>query len=93
MILNDIHVYMIFNLYLLINDGFIYLMFSEHVGHSHLIYAGMERSPEGSYTLKPLKQKQFVDGLSYLLQEIYGIENKNMERQKVLVDSKFETLF
>ena len=26
--------------------------------------------------LKPLKQKLFVDGLSYLLQEIYGLENK-----------------
>ena len=28
------------------------------------------------YMLKPLKQKLFVDGLSYLLQEIYGLENK-----------------
>ena len=28
--------------------------------------------------LKPLKQKLFVDGLSYLLQEIYGLENKVM---------------
>ena len=31
-----------------------------------------------TYTLKPLKQKLFVDGLVYLLQEIYGIENKNI---------------
>ena len=30
------------------------------------------------YMLKPLKQKLFVDGLSYLLQEIYGLENKVM---------------
>lgn len=47
------------------------------------MYAVIEKSPEGSYLIKPLKQKQFVDGLCYLLQEIYGIENKNMERMKV----------
>ena len=28
------------------------------------------------YAIKALKQKQMVDGLCYLLQEIYGIENK-----------------
>ncbi|XP_022662877.1 RING finger protein 157-like isoform X2 [Varroa jacobsoni] len=39
---------------------------------------GSISQPTGSsYTLKPLKQKLFVDGLVYLLQEIYGIENKN----------------
>ncbi|XP_076459581.1 E3 ubiquitin-protein ligase MGRN1-like isoform X2 [Babylonia areolata] len=54
----------------------------EHIGHSHIMYAVIEKSPEGSYIIKPLKQKQFVDGLCYLLQEIYGIENKNMERLK-----------
>lgn len=54
----------------------------EHAGHSHIMYAVIEKSPEGSYIIKPLKQKQFVDGLCYLLQEIYGIENKNMERLK-----------
>ncbi|PVD38213.1 hypothetical protein C0Q70_00824 [Pomacea canaliculata] len=54
----------------------------EHAGHSHIMYAVIEKSPEGSYLIKPLKQKQFVDGLCYLLQEIYGIENKNMERMK-----------
>ena len=31
--------------------------------------------------LKPLKQKLFVDGLSYLLQEIYGLENKVRNRK------------
>ncbi|XP_005112498.1 E3 ubiquitin-protein ligase MGRN1 isoform X2 [Aplysia californica] len=54
----------------------------EHAGHAHITYAAIERSQEGSYAIKPLKQKQVVDGLSYLLQEIYGIENKNMERMK-----------
>lgn len=27
--------------------------------------------------MKPMKQKQMVEGVFYLLQEIYGIENKN----------------
>ncbi|XP_059168403.1 probable E3 ubiquitin-protein ligase MGRN1 isoform X2 [Physella acuta] len=54
----------------------------EHAGHAHITYAVLEKSAEGSYTMKPLKQKQVVDGLCYLLQEIYGIENKNMERIK-----------
>ena len=58
-------------------------LLTEHAGHSHIMYAVIEKSPEGSYIIKPLKQKQFVDGLCYLLQEIYGIENKNMERLKV----------
>lgn len=55
---------------------------SEHIGHAHVTYAVVERNQEGSYSIKPLKQKQVVDGLCYLLQEIYGIENKNMERMK-----------
>lgn len=59
------------------------LLSKEHVGHAHITYAVIEKSQEGSYAIKPLKQKQVVDGLSYLLQEIYGIENKSMERMKV----------
>ncbi|XP_067670967.1 E3 ubiquitin-protein ligase MGRN1-like [Haliotis asinina] len=55
----------------------------EHIGHSHITYAMLEKGVEGGYNIKPLKQKQFVDGLAYLLQEIYGIENKNMERSKL----------
>jgi len=38
----------------------------------------VEKHSDGGYILKPLKQKLFVDGLLYLLQEIYGIENKKM---------------
>lgn len=46
---------------------------------SHTTLAAIERSSDGSYMLKALKQKLFVDGLSYLLQEIYGLENKNSD--------------
>lgn len=42
----------------------------------------VEKHTDG-FALKPLKQKLFVDGLSYLLQEIYGIENKNADNCKV----------
>lgn len=44
---------------------------------SHTTIATVEKITDGSYILKALKQKLFVDGLCYLLQEIYGIENKN----------------
>ncbi|ELT89988.1 hypothetical protein CAPTEDRAFT_155141 [Capitella teleta] len=54
----------------------------DHVGHSQVTMAIVEKTSEGGYTLKPLKQKQMVDGLCYLLQEIYGIENKSSNRAK-----------
>lgn len=47
-----------------------------------MTFAVVEKHSEG-YVLKPLKQKLFVDGLSYLLQEIYGIENKKADNAKV----------
>ena len=58
-------------------------MWSDHVGHCHVTYAVVDNSSDGTYSLRCLKQKQFVDGVGYLLQEIYGIENKNTERAKV----------
>lgn len=53
----------------------------EYIGHSHMTFAVVDKV-EGGYSLKALKQKQMVDGLCYLLQEIYGIENKNVDRPK-----------
>ena len=46
---------------------------------SHATFAVVEKHTD-DFALKPLKQKLFVDGLSYLLQEIYGIENKNADK-------------
>nr|XP_040574905.1 E3 ubiquitin-protein ligase MGRN1-like [Lepeophtheirus salmonis] len=43
---------------------------------SHSTIGIVEKYSDGSYILKAVKQKIFVDGLSYLLQEIYGLENK-----------------
>lgn len=48
-----------------------------------MVIAFVEKNADETYTLKPLKQKLFVDGLCYLLQEIYGIENKNVTTSKV----------
>ncbi|XP_069608172.1 E3 ubiquitin ligase RNF157 isoform X1 [Ranitomeya imitator] len=59
----------------------------EHLGHCHVLMATFERHADGSFCVKPLKQKQVVDGVSYLLQEIYGIENKyNSHDSKVTED-------
>ncbi|NXY00287.1 RN157 ligase, partial [Centropus bengalensis] len=59
----------------------------EHTGHCHVLLATFERHSDGTFCVKPLKQKQVVDGVSYLLQEIYGIENKyNTQDSKVAED-------
>ncbi|XP_031420698.1 E3 ubiquitin-protein ligase MGRN1b isoform X5 [Clupea harengus] len=52
------------------------------IGHAHVLLAAFERHMDGSFSVKPLKQKQIVDRVSYLLQEIYGIENKNNQETK-----------
>lgn len=51
---------------------------NEECRQSHTTICVIDHHPESnSYVLRALKQKIFVDGLCYLLQEIYGIENKN----------------
>uniref|UniRef100_G1DG22 E3 ubiquitin-protein ligase n=1 Tax=Capra hircus TaxID=9925 RepID=G1DG22_CAPHI len=54
----------------------------EVTGHAHVLWAAFEKHMGGSFSVKPLKQKQIVDRVSYLLQEIYGIENKNNQVTK-----------
>ncbi|XP_071966045.1 E3 ubiquitin-protein ligase MGRN1-like isoform X2 [Antedon mediterranea] len=61
----------------------------EHAGHSHALLATLEKVSDEQYAIKPLKQKQMVEGVYYLLQEIYGIENKkvtNIQQDEVDVD-------
>nr|XP_050853636.1 E3 ubiquitin ligase Rnf157 isoform X1 [Vespula vulgaris]XP_050853637.1 E3 ubiquitin ligase Rnf157 isoform X1 [Vespula vulgaris] len=55
---------------------------SDEPKQSHTTIAVVEKHSDGTYVLKALKQKLYVDGLCYLLQEIYGIENKNTESAK-----------
>ncbi|XP_054708358.1 E3 ubiquitin-protein ligase MGRN1-like [Uloborus diversus] len=62
----------------------------EEPRQSHVVIAVVEKNLDGTYTLKPLKQKLFVDGLCYLLQEIYGIENKNVYQSKDAADDDCE---
>jgi hypothetical protein len=59
-------------------------MYVNNFGHYFLLdpkqhqatYCLIEHSSDASYVLKALKQKLYVDNLAYLLQDIYGIENK-----------------
>ncbi|GBP66593.1 E3 ubiquitin ligase RNF157 [Eumeta japonica] len=60
-------------IYCVVDEG------QEEIRQSHTTIAVVERHSDGTYGLKALKQKLFVDGLCYLLQEIYGIENKNLD--------------
>ena len=58
----------------------------DHAGHSHIAFCVLEHLNDG-YHIKTLKQKQCVDGLVYILQEFYGIENKETDHPKVLLIS------
>uniref|UniRef100_A0A8C9KBX9 E3 ubiquitin-protein ligase n=1 Tax=Panthera tigris altaica TaxID=74533 RepID=A0A8C9KBX9_PANTA len=62
----------------------------EVTGHAHVLLAAFEKHVDGSFSVKPLKQKQIVDRVSYLLQEIYGIENKNNQETKENSDNSNE---
>lgn len=55
-------------------------LYFEDMRQSHTTIATVEKTTDGTFMLKALKQKLFVDGLCYLLQEIYGIENKNNDK-------------
>ncbi|XP_077272467.1 mahogunin ring finger 1 isoform X2 [Temnothorax americanus] len=55
---------------------------ADDLKQSHTTIAVVEKHSDGTYVLKALKQKLYVDGLCYLVQEIYGIENKNTENAK-----------
>lgn len=46
---------------------------------SHSLVATIEKSQlDDSYSIKPLKQLIFADGVQYILQDIYGIEHKQL---------------
>ncbi|XP_069365522.1 E3 ubiquitin-protein ligase MGRN1 isoform X1 [Maniola hyperantus] len=60
-------------IYCVVDEG------QDEIRQSHSTIAVVEKHSDGTYVLKALKQKLFVDGLCYLLQEIYGIENKNLD--------------
>ncbi|XP_034252044.1 probable E3 ubiquitin-protein ligase MGRN1 [Thrips palmi] len=62
----------------------------EEPKQSHTTIAVIDRHSDGTYVLKALKQKLFVDGLCYLLQEVYGIENKNNDNNKATADDDTE---
>jgi len=51
----------------------------EEPRQSHVTIGVIEKHSDGSYALKTLKQKLFVDGLCYLIQEIYGVERKGAD--------------
>lgn len=57
---------------------------NEECRQSHTTICVIDHHPETcTYVLRALKQKIFVDGLCYLLQEIYGIENKAVNKTSI----------
>uniref|UniRef100_A0A8C4Q8S0 E3 ubiquitin-protein ligase n=1 Tax=Eptatretus burgeri TaxID=7764 RepID=A0A8C4Q8S0_EPTBU len=61
---------------------------TEHTGHTHILMATFDKNADGIFVVKPLKQKQVVDGVCYLLQEIYGIENKANRANEETIDDE-----
>lgn len=56
---------------------------------SHSLVAVVEKNVNsGSFTLKPFIQKMFIDGLHFLLQEVYGIENKTVPQVSSPIDGQ-----
>ncbi|XP_026501508.1 probable E3 ubiquitin-protein ligase MGRN1 [Vanessa tameamea] len=70
-------------IYCVVDEG------QDEIRQSHTTIAVVEKHSDGTYVLKALKQKLFVDGLCYLLQEIYGIENKNLD-SKITAEEETE---
>ncbi|XP_055373760.1 probable E3 ubiquitin-protein ligase MGRN1 isoform X2 [Condylostylus longicornis] len=60
---------------------------AEDSRQSHTTICVVDHHSDGTYALRALKQKIFVDGLSYLLQEIYGIENKTLNKPAIDEDT------
>jgi hypothetical protein len=54
----------------------------DNQGHSHVLVGSFEKLSDGSYIVKSVKQKQMIDGCVYILQEIYGLENKGHKSVK-----------
>lgn len=54
----------------------------EYQGHSESTLTGIEKLSDGSYSIKFMKQKIMVDGFCMMLQELYGIENKNTDNSR-----------
>ena len=51
--------------------------------HSHTTFATFEKLNDGSYSIKCLKQKQRIDGVYFLLQEVFGIEKPKTNRSDI----------
>lgn len=58
----------------------------DHPRQSHATLGLIDKYSDSSVTIKGIKQKLFIDGLSYLLQEIYGLENKTVETSQFSED-------
>lgn len=57
-------------------------------GQSNSLVATVEKSQlDESYSIKPLKQLIFVDGIQYILQDIYGIEHKRLPSRNITKSS------
>lgn len=54
----------------------------------------IERSVDQTsiHIIKPLKQKLIVNGVAYLVQEIFGLENKEQDQQQLLDESVGECI-
>lgn len=55
----------------------------EYQEHAHFVFCVFEKSADNVFSLRVLKQKQNIDGISFILQEIYGMESKGSSDKSV----------
>ena len=56
---------------------------AEFQDHAHFVFCVFEKSIDNIFSVKVLKQKQNIDGISFILQEIYGMESKGSSDKSV----------
>ena len=56
---------------------------AEFQDHAHFVFCVFEKSADNVFSMKVLKQKQNIDGVSFILQEIYGMESKGSSDKSV----------
>lgn len=56
---------------------------AEFQDHAHMVHCLFEKSADNVFSIKVLKQKQNIDGISFILQEIYGMESKGSSDKSV----------
>ena len=60
---------------------------------SLMTMCNLEKSDDGDYNIKVLRQKFFIDGLEYIFHEVFGLENKATPKEEVMSLTMMQIIF